>query len=74
MQNDGLTLQTVVLHWNIERRRNNCTVLIRDVSIVFLYHRAMPYGICHLFLLPCQGREKGNLNQQYNGRLAVIIS
>ena len=32
MQNDGLTLQTVVLHWNIERRRNNCTVLIRDVK------------------------------------------
>lgn len=32
MQNDGLTLQTVVLHWNIERRRNNCTVLIRDVN------------------------------------------
>lgn len=35
MQNDGLTLQTVVLHWNIERRRNNCTVLIRpDKSAV----------------------------------------
>ena len=34
MQNDGLTLQTVVLHWNIERRRNNCTVLIRDVNFL----------------------------------------
>ena len=35
MQNDGLTLQTVVLHWNIERRRNNRIVLIRDVKLLF---------------------------------------
>ena len=31
---DGLTLQTVVLHWNIERRRNTCIVLLRDVKLL----------------------------------------
>ena len=34
MQNDGLTLQTVVLYLYIKRRRNNCIVLIRDVKLL----------------------------------------